>query len=221
MSGAATPTGAKDEIFDEGPGMGFGDENDGGGDVFGCEDETLFTGLKTLVVGVEHGGVDFAGIDGGAADAVFALLDVDGVAESGYAVFAGDVGDAGVGAGAQAGAGDDVDDLAAAVGAQMGEDFADDVVGAVQVDIDDLPPGFEGDVVEIAKGGVDAGVVDDEVDGAELGDGAGDELLDVRVVGDIAGTGEDFDAGGAGLIRGNGERVGRAGGEGEVYAFGG
>ncbi len=71
----------------------------------------------------------------------------------------------------------------------MGEDFADDVVGAVEVDVDDLSPGFEGDVVEIAKGGVDAGVVDDEVDGAKLGDGGGDELLDVRVVGDVARAG--------------------------------
>ncbi len=80
--------------------MGFGDEDDGGGDVFGREDEAIFARLKALVVGVEHGGVDFAWVDGGAADAVFALLDVDGVAETGYAVFAGDVGDAGMGAGA-------------------------------------------------------------------------------------------------------------------------
>ena len=173
------------------------------------------------MVGVEHGGVDFTGIDGGAANTVFAFFEVDGVAQPGYAVFAGDVGDAGVGAAPQAGAGDDVDDLAAAVGSQVGEDFSDDVVGAVEVDVDDLSPGFEWDVVEIAQGGVDTGVVNDEIDAAELGDGAGHELLDVGVVGDVAGTGEDLDAGGAGLSRGGGERVRRAGSEGEIDPFGG
>ncbi len=121
----ATPAGAEAEILDEGAGMGPGDENDGGGDVFGLKDEAFFAGLKALMIGVEHGGVDFARIDGGATDAVFAFLDVDGVAEAGDAVFAGDIGDAGGGAAAQAGAGNNVDDLAAAAGAQMGEDFPD------------------------------------------------------------------------------------------------
>ncbi len=91
----------------------------------------------------------------------------------------------------------------------------------MKVDVDDLAPGVQGDVVQITQGGVDAGVVDNVVDVLEAGDGAGDEFLNVGVVGDVAGLREDLDAGGAGLGGGCGERVRPAGGESEVDALGG
>lgn len=59
----------------------------------------------------------------------------------------------------------------------------DGVDRAPELDADDPLPGV--------AGGVDAGVVDEDVDGAELVDRAVGEVLDGRRVGDVGGHAED------------------------------
>lgn len=80
-------------------------------------------------------------------------------------------------------------------GAALSEVVADGfgaVEGAVEVGLDDFFPGFDGAVEDAGVGGA-AGVGDEGVDFAEVGDDGFHEGFDVGVVGDVAFVGFGFD----------------------------
>lgn len=86
----------------------------------------------------------------------------------------------------------------------------------------DIPDGEVGKGSGRAEG--EAGVVDENVDGAERADGARDGGVELRVVGDVGGSSEDAAGGGGGGADGVGEAgelVVRAGEEDEVGVFAG
>ena len=76
-----------------------------------------------------------------------------------------------------AGDGGDVDDVAAALAGHVGRDGLDAVDGAPEVGLEEVAGVFE---VTVGDGGeeADTGVVDEDVDGVVLLDGAADERFD-------------------------------------------
>jgi hypothetical protein len=66
--------------------------------------------------------------------------------------------------------------------------------GGVEIDADDVEPLGGGQVLEVDPGGTAAGVVEQDVDAAERRAGLGEERLDVRWIGQVAGDGEQAGA---------------------------
>jgi len=165
-----------------------GDAGGVGGEVEPAAFELYVTGEVGVVF---SSGAHEAGADGGDADAFVAELGVEAFGEA-------DEGELGGGVGKHVGDGDlaadarDVDDGGAAVArewglrAQVREGGPGGVEGGEKVDLhgalEDVEGlGFDGADVD------DAGVVDEDVDAAEAGDGFGDEALRFFGLGEVGG----------------------------------
>ena len=155
----------------------------------------LPTGMREAIVfgeGGDHFGFDEGGGDGVGGDAFLGELGGVGAGETEYAGFGGGV----VGADDAAvlcGDGRETDDAAPAGGAHGGEDALGDEEDGGEVYAEIFVPDFFGDLV----GGddfADAGVVDEDADGAELGFGCGDEAVYVGREGDVGLDGDAFAA---------------------------
>ena len=172
-------------------GLVGGEVDDPVGDLLGLADaahgdlgEHVLSELLIIVHVGRHGGLDGAGVDGVAADVVLGVVDGDGLGEDADGALGGLVGGmAGVGAD-DAELGGDVDDGAAA-GVLHGGDGGDGAeVDAGGVDVHDGVPGLLGEVAE-PGGTADAGVVDEDIQFAEVGDGEVDGGLPVVLPGDV------------------------------------
>ena len=129
-----------------------------------------------------HGGPDGAGVDGVDADVVAGEFYCGGLGEDADGAFGGVVG--GVALGDHAGDGGDVDDGAAAGSAHVGDDGFGAEEDAFGVDGHDSIPGFFGGFFEVVALD-DAGVVDEDVDFAEVGEGGLDGAVPVGLDADV------------------------------------
>src|SRR4051812_25835226 len=84
-----------------------------------------------------------------------------------------------------AGPGRDVDDAAVLLLAHRGQHRAHAIEHAIEIDIDDLVPAVEVEILPATLRDIDAGAVDEEVDAAVFGDDGVGRLVDVRLAGDI------------------------------------
>jgi hypothetical protein len=180
---------------------GGGEEDGGSGEVFGVapatggnaiEDLTGALGIVLQGLGVVGGEV--AGGDGVDVDAAGGPLVGEGLGELADAAFGRGIGrdvDASL-EGEQRG---DVDDFAAALGEHVAAGVLGEAEDTGEVDIDDSLPVFGG-VVGGGGAADDAGVVDEDVNGAEAGDGFVDEAMADILVADVADEGDGMSAGG-------------------------
>ena len=100
------------------------------------------------------------------------------------------VGDAGQKTGIVGGARADVDDGAGAARFHLRHEQVGKEIGADQIDIGDDAPVFGSGGVDAAVGDVGAGVVDQHMDGAELGVDLFDGGADLGLFADVAGADE-------------------------------
>src|SRR5205807_4536368 len=145
----------------------FGDEEDGGRDVFGLQDALPVDFVDGFRAGVEDGSVHFAGIDAADADAVGLDLGAETKRQRVQAKLGGGIGWPTERAGAHAGDGVDIDDQAAAALGHLRHDFAHAIEGPVHVGADKELPGLRRQLLECPRLDVRAGVIDKDIDGAE------------------------------------------------------
>ena len=161
-----------------------------GGEV---EPALLFFGLAGEVGVGFAAGAHEAGADGGDADAFVAEFGVEAFGEADEGEFAGDVGEH-VGHGEFAADAGDVDDGGVAVAGfaveQVRERGVGGVEGGEEVGGHGAAVGGEGLVFDGADFD-DAGVVDEDVDAAEVADGVVDEHGGLGGVGEVGGDEED------------------------------
>lgn len=155
-----------------------------------------------------EGGADVAGADDHGADAVAAKLHAEAFGPGAERVFRGAV-DGHPGQGHFAGDGTHIDNHATAARAHVGDGELREGEGREEVELEGGAGLIEG---QLPGGAVEtgAGIVDEDVDGAELSDGSIDEAGAVSGVGEVAG-GEEGARGG---IEAKGGFI--AGGEGEA-----
>ena len=178
-------------------------------------------------LGLDAGaGAHEARADGGDADAFVAEFGVEALGEAGEGEFAGDVGQE-VGDGDLSADRGDVDDggFAAvdfALLEHAGEGGANGVEGGVKVGVHGA---LEGDERLVFDGSDldDAGVVDEDIEAAEVGEGLVDEVAGLRRIGEVGADEQDVLGGldGAGIeegLAGAGELILVAGGEDEAIA---
>ena len=151
-----------------------------------------------------------------------AFLGVERLGEAGEAEFRGDVGDAGLGAGLEAGLGVDEDEGAGAAGAHRGEQRLDAMERTVEVRAHEFVIGGERKLGPAAARRVGAGGVDERIDAAEAREDGGGHFLHGGVVADVAREGGEAASVGGGRECDRGrEGVGAAADQRDAPAFGG
>lgn len=181
-----------DGVEDARGGVSGGDGEAGGGG--GEFEPVLFFFYGAVIFGVDlAAGAHESGADGGDANALLAEFGVEALGEADESEFTGGVGEE-MGHGEFAADAGDVDDGGVAevfgTGEEVGQGGVGGVEGSEEIDGHGAVVGGEGLVFDGADFD-DAGVVDEDVDAAEVGDGVVDEVGGLAGVGEVGGDEED------------------------------
>lgn len=181
VNGAPAPGEAVDNVS----GAAFGGDGEAAGALeHGRRNAGERVGLK--------GGGDVAGADGGGGDARAAEFHAEAVGEGEQGGLGGGV-EVEPGQGDHGGDGGDIDDGAVALGAEVRQGEAGEVDGGVEVEFVEVLPGG---LRQERRGGIGAGagVIDENVDAAEVGEGGGESGFTLGGKGEVhrkpAGVGE-------------------------------
>jgi hypothetical protein len=137
ISGLGHIAGGDDDFRDESAGGEAGYGEGEVAEVFGLEHTCAQFGRGDLGALVEDGGIDFAGVDIGDADAFGGDLEIGEGSDGGLGELGGGVGDAGEGEDAATGDGDDIDDEAVLALPHGWECGVEEIEGAGGIDGED------------------------------------------------------------------------------------